>query len=251
MLRGQGEFWVQNQGARYGGTGTARHSDTVNYAGGALGHAPPSTEYVMNVSYGANAAMQAQPDGGGDQLGPLPTQVSAGNADPPDCFDAWMLAPAALSTCPPVLGCQIWEIFAAVLRRVWGLEPACPRCAGAAASRLPLAGDVRQQPGDAGAAGGRPRRAPHRAAGPAVPAQLAAAAQPGVSRVLQPPLQRTNQNTKAAAQLMSAVQQAAQSGSEERLSKATGQHCQSADPARASGCNLPQLTRESAFLQPR
>lgn len=75
MLRGQGEFWVQNQGALYGGTATARHSDTVNYAGGALGHAPPSTEYVMNVSYGANAAMQAQPDGGGDQLGPLPTQV--------------------------------------------------------------------------------------------------------------------------------------------------------------------------------
>jgi hypothetical protein len=75
MLRGQGEFWVQNQGARYGGTATARHSDTVNYAGGALGHAPPSTEYVMNVSYGANAALQAQPDGGGDQLGPLPTQA--------------------------------------------------------------------------------------------------------------------------------------------------------------------------------
>lgn len=75
MLRGQGEFGFQQPGARYGGT--ARHSDTVNYAGGALGHAP-SSEYIMSVSYGAGADMQAQPDGGGDQLGPLPTQVSAG-----------------------------------------------------------------------------------------------------------------------------------------------------------------------------
>ena len=78
MLRGQGEFGFQQPGARYGGT--ARHSDTVNYAGGALGHAPPSTEYVMNVSYGAGVELQAQPDGGGDQLGPLPTQAS------PFCF---------------------------------------------------------------------------------------------------------------------------------------------------------------------
>jgi hypothetical protein len=94
MLRGAGEaqLWGQNHGASFGGT--ARHSDTVNYAG-ALGHAP-SNEYVVNVNYCAGADIQAQGDGSGDQLGPLPTQVpcSAKRCTPCSLSIHVMLAPS-------------------------------------------------------------------------------------------------------------------------------------------------------------